>query len=71
MKRLILPAALLSLAACSSSGDEIVFDTRLGPQTEMQIQSLPNTLEGDKNNARYLQTEKKGDGMESSDGTDK
>lgn len=70
MKKMILPAALLvSLAACSSDGDEIVFNTRLGPETSSQIQSLPSGLQGDSENARYSRTEKKGAGMESDDGT--
>ncbi len=71
MKKMIFPAALLaSLAACSSDGDEIVFDTRLGPETGAQIQALPSGLQGDSENARYSTTEKKGEGMESDDGTD-
>lgn len=69
MKKMILPAALFSLAACSSDGDEIIFDTRLGPETGTQIQSLPSGLQGDSENARYSRTEKKGAGMESDDGT--
>ncbi len=69
MKKMILPAVLLSLAACSSDGDEIIFDTRLGPETNSQIQSLPSGLQGDSENARYSRTEKKGAGMESDDGT--
>ncbi len=71
MKRslLLLAPSLLLLAGCSSSGDEIVFDTTLGPETENQIESLPGTLHGDTDNARYSTEELKGKGMESKDGT--
>lgn len=71
MKKIILPAAILmSLSACSSDGDEIIFDTRLGPETSSQIQALPSGLQGDSENARYSRTDKKGTGMESDDGTE-
>jgi len=69
MKKLIITAATLALTACSSNGDEIIFDTRLGPKTAEQIQALPSGLKGDTNNARYSSEEKKGAGMESADGT--
>ena len=76
MKKLIAVAALLSasqlLGACSifeSKGDEIIFDKTLGPSTEGQVASLPNTLQGDRENARYSTETLKGEGMESLDGT--
>lgn len=76
MKKLFAIAALMSasqlLSACSifeSKGDEIIFDTTLGPATESQVASLPNTLKGDSDNARYSSEALKGDGMESLDGT--
>lgn len=71
MKRLkfaILPMSFL-LAACGGSGDEVVFDTTLGPETERQIEALPSTLEGDSANARYSSEQLKGANMESSDGS--
>lgn len=70
MKKLIPAVALLALAACSDKGDEIVFDTTLGPRTEDQVKTLPGTLKGDSENARYSNENLKGAGMESSDGTD-
>ena len=59
----------LGLTACGSSGDEIVFDTVLGPETKEQIKALPDTLAGDKENARYSGENLRGHGMESTDGT--
>lgn len=61
--------ALLLLAGCGSSGDAIVFDTVLGPETEEQVETLPATLEGDKANARYTSEVRKGRNMESDDGS--
>ena len=72
MKTLMILTALISLSSCSifeSDGDEIVFDTTLGPRTEAQIKSLPSTLEGDTGNARYSNEPLKGKGMESEGGT--
>ena len=72
MKKLIALSALLLLPACSmfeKDGDEIVFDTVLGPETKDQVATLPSTLDGDGGNARYTITEKKGKGMESTDGS--
>jgi len=71
MKRslLILAPTLLLIAGCGSSGDEIVFDTTLGPETKNQIENLPRTLHGDTDNARYSSEDLKGKGMESKDGT--
>ncbi len=71
MKRtlLVLLPAMFLLAGCSSSGDEIVFDTTLGPETDDQIEGLPTTLHGDTDNARYSGEDLKGKGMESKDGT--
>jgi len=72
MKKLIALSAIILLPACSmfeKDGDEIVFDTVLGPETDQQIATLPSSLEGDSGNARYTVTEKKGKGMESADGT--
>jgi hypothetical protein len=73
MKKLFAIAALMTLSACSifeGKGDEIVFDTALGPSTESQAASLPNNLKGDSDNARYSSEALKGDGMESLDGSD-
>ncbi|NVJ97836.1 MAG: hypothetical protein HWE25_06775 [Alphaproteobacteria bacterium] len=70
MKKLVMATALLALAACSGKGDEIVFDTTLGPRSEAQADSLPNTLEGDRANARHSGTSVKGQGMESTDGSE-
>lgn len=71
MKRLltVLIPCLFLLAGCGSSGDEIVFDTVLGPETENQIEGLPATLHGDTDNARYSGENLKGKGMESKDGS--
>lgn len=71
MKRSIfaLVPSIFLLAACGSSGDEIVFDTVLGPETEYQIEGLPGTLHGDTDNARYSGENLKGKGMESKDGS--
>ncbi|WP_417460277.1 hypothetical protein [Kordiimonas sp.] len=73
MKKILLIAALVSLSACGifeGKGDEIIFDKTLGPATETQVKNLPNTLEGDKSNARYMNEALKGDNMESTDGSD-
>lgn len=64
---LILP--LLTLSACGGSGDTIVFDTVLGPETEQQIEALPSTLAGDKDRANYSSENLKGRNMESRDGS--
>lgn len=50
------------LTACTK-GDTLVFDTRLGPVTSQQIQSLPNTLDGDTKNARHTSYTLEGKGM--------
>lgn len=68
-RKLLLVLAALQLAACGGSGDEVVFDTVLGPETEKQIEVLPSTLEGDAANARYSSENLKGRSMESSDGS--
>jgi len=72
MKKLIALPALLVLSACSIFGSddkEIIFDTALGPDTKDQVASLPSTLKGDADNARYSSQDKKGKGMESEDGS--
>ena len=72
MKNLIALSAVLLLSACSmfkGKGDEIVFDTVLGPETEDHIKTLSSNLEGDTANAQYTLTQKKGEDMESEDGT--
>ena len=61
--------AMLLLTACGGGGDEIVFDTTLGPQTKLQIETLPGTLEGDTDNARYSTEDLRGRSMESEDGS--
>ena len=73
MKKLLLAPAFLALGACSifggGDGDEIIFDTTLGPQTELQVRELDNGLRGDSENARYLPEERKGNNLESEDGS--
>ncbi|MCK0068672.1 MULTISPECIES: hypothetical protein [Kordiimonas] len=72
MKKLLAIAALFSLSACSlfeGKGEEIIFDTTLGPKTEDQIKTLPSNLQGDAGNANYLGTERKGPQLESEDGS--
>lgn len=72
MKRFLPLAALFALSACSifeGDGDEIVFDTALGPRTEGQVAELPGTLEGDQAAARYSNEALKGENMESTDGS--
>jgi len=73
MKNLVALSTILLLSACSifkGNDDEIVFDTVLGPETEEHIKTLPANLPGDSENARYTATPKKGEGMESENGTD-
>ncbi|TNE66394.1 MAG: hypothetical protein EP335_03775 [Alphaproteobacteria bacterium] len=70
MKKLSLIPALLMLAACGGKGDEIVFDTTVGPNTAAQVQSLPKTLEGDHANARYSSEAQPGQNMVSKDGSE-
>lgn len=70
MKKTVILSAALLVSACSSGGDEIVFDTVLGPVTEAQIETLPNTLEGDRANANHMSGERKGAQMTSSDGSE-
>lgn len=70
MKKTALLSAVLLVSACSSGGDEIVFDTVLGPVTEAQLETLPNTLEGDRANANHMTVEKTGTQMTSSDGSE-
>ena len=44
------------MAGCGwfgSDKEEIFFDDRLGPNTEVQVESLPGGLIGDKTNARH------------------
>lgn len=65
----IIAGATLALAACGSKGDAIVFDTVLGPETEVQIEGLPSTLEGDTARANYSTEDLKGQKMESGDGS--
>lgn len=64
-----LSATAFILSACGSSGDTIVFDTVLGPETDQQIESLPPTLAGDKDRATYSTENLKGQNMESRDGS--
>ena len=68
-RKVLLVLAALPLVACGGGGDEVVFDTVLGPETERQIEALPSTLEGDAENARYSSEDLKGRSMESTDGS--
>ena len=65
MKKLLILASLISLSACGSDGDAIVFDTTLGPRTKEQVKKLPNDLRGDKANAKVSIEVLKGEGLES------
>lgn len=47
MKNYGLIALFLCVAACSGSGDEIIFDKVLGPETKLQVKTLPKDLRGD------------------------
>ncbi|GHF23059.1 hypothetical protein GCM10017044_16840 [Kordiimonas sediminis] len=69
MNKILALSLLLGLAACGDKADEIIFDTRLGPETKSQIAPLPSGLVGDKDNARHMSQEKKGKNLESTDGT--
>ncbi|UTW56396.1 hypothetical protein [Kordiimonas sp. SCSIO 12610] len=73
MKKLIVAPLFLSLGACSifggGDGDEIIFDTALGPETKLQIRELDEGLVGDSENAQYLPEERKGNNLESEDGS--
>jgi hypothetical protein len=67
---------VIMLSACSSlnpfgggDDDEIIFDTTLGPKTEQQVRQLGTGLEGDSANANYSSEDKKGDKLESEDGS--
>lgn len=69
---LLAITAAFTLSACSifeSKDTGIIFDTVLGPETEVQIAELPETLQGDTENANYSSENLKGDKMESSDGS--
>ncbi len=74
MKKIFLAPAFLALGACSIFGggdsEEIIFDTTLGPETKLQIADLDEGLAGDSANARYLPEERKGNNLESEDGSD-
>ncbi|WP_262694864.1 lipoprotein [Kordiimonas aquimaris] len=65
----VIIGSALVLSACGSKGDAIVFDTVLGPETEVQIEGLPSTLEGDTARANYSTENLKGQQMESDDGS--
>jgi hypothetical protein len=70
MKKTLALSTVFLIAACSGKGDEIVFDTVLGPVTKAQIEPLPKNLTGDAANANHLPGERKGAQMESVDGTE-
>lgn len=57
MRIFALFCCVLAASGCSifeSGGDEVVFDTALGPQTKAQIRTLPPGLVGDEKPNRYL-----------------
>ena len=60
--------ATSSLLMACSGGDTIIFDTRLGPVTKTQIQTLPEGLIGDKENARHTTYGLEGKGMKNPKG---
>lgn len=62
--------ATSSLLMACSNGDTLIFDKRLGPVTKQQIKALPDTLEGDTNNARHTSYTLEGKGMKSPTGND-
>jgi hypothetical protein len=73
MKKIFLAPAFLALGACgifSSDNEEIIFDTTLGPETKLQIADLDEGLASDSANARYLPEERRGNNLESEDGSD-
>ncbi|WP_308909335.1 hypothetical protein [Pseudokordiimonas caeni] len=73
MKYLLIAPALFMLAGCGifdSKGDEIVFDTRLGPQTEAQAKSLPGDLRGDTDHASHSPSPVVGQNLTSRDGSE-
>ena len=64
---------VMTLAACSllsacSDDSGFVFDTRLGPVTSTQIESLPDGLIGDKKNLHHTTYVLEGKGMKDDDG---
>jgi len=71
MKKIILAAALLSLAACGGSSTKsgvTITDGVQGPASKELEKTTPNTLGGDTANAKYSSEALKGKGMEDSDG---
>ena len=66
MKKITTPLMIITatclLAACSKES-AFVFDTRLGPVTAQQIETLPDTLSGDSKNARRASYTLEGKGM--------
>ncbi|WND01583.1 hypothetical protein QGN29_08420 [Temperatibacter marinus] len=48
-KLLLISSAFFALTACGGRGDDIVFDKVLGPETQIQLKSLPKDLRGDQN----------------------
>lgn len=70
MKKIILAAALLTLAACGSSTKSgvTISGNDQGPATKELAKTTPNTLGGDTSNAQYSSEALKGQGMEDDDG---
>ena len=67
MKKLILAASILTLSACGGSSTTSSVDNFAEtPVVEMkeQAKNTPNTLSGDKDNARYSGEALKGNEME-------
>ena len=58
MKKTLITLALLSLTACGGgdAGQDIVFETVVGPNTQSQIKALPNDMRGVQGDQRYLST---------------
>ncbi len=71
MKSVVILLSLMTLAACGGgdAGQDIVFETVVGPNTKAQISDLPSDLRGAGADQRYLNTQPPAD-MEPADASD-